>query len=269
MLTDFLYKYMSNDKDCLLGLIPDANKFAILISPLNANTLYPSTSSISSSYWIKKQNIISDNNVRILSGSFYSDDVNSDWSISTNLNLLGNVEPTGSDFTFSTKIKISTANIGNTIIPLFKQGGTDVNDTLDIHFEFNRNIDSSGSLDKLVINVYYESPVDSSSLNLESFELFDISSLIDTEVQLTVSIDSENSEIKVFANNNLIGSKVMDISKILDLNLNAPQNTSGNINTIVGGSKFIKMKNAFIWKRVIKPAELIFINKIISERIIK
>lgn len=268
MLTDFLYKYVSNDESCLLGIIPNENKFAVLLSPLNANTLYPKLSSIETNHWIKKYDIINDENVKVLGKSFISDDTRYDWSITTALNILGNTISTGSNFTFSTKININTANIGNRIIPIFKQGGVDVNDTLDIHFEFNRDLDISGASDKLVINVYYETPSDSSTLNLQSFELTNISRLLNREVQLTVIVDSDNSVIKVLANNELIGRKIMELDKILDLPLNTPQNVHNNayFKMIIGGSKFMEMGNAYIWKRALSPVEINFLNKINEER---
>lgn len=270
MLTDFLYKYISSDKDCLLGLIPNKDKFAVLISPLNSNTLYPKETSIESDQWIKKYGILDGENVKISNNkSFISSDDRYNWSIKTGLNLIGNTISTGNNFTFSTKINVSNSNIGNRIVKLFKQGGDDVNNTLDIHFEFNRDSDPNGSLDKLVINVYYERPSDSVALNLQSFELTNIWTLVNTDVQLTIVVDSDNSVIKVYSNNNLIGTKTMNLSEILDLPLNTPQSRPGNLNTTIGGSKFLEMKNAYIWKRALKATEIQFLNKMNSERVEK
>ena len=121
MLTDFLYKYISSDKDCLLGLIPNKDKFAVLISPLNPNTLYPKETSKETDFWIEKYNIISSENVKISNNkSFISSDDRYDWSIKTGLNLIGNTSSTGNNFTFSTKINVNNSNIGNRIVKLFK-----------------------------------------------------------------------------------------------------------------------------------------------------
>ena len=110
MFTNFLYEYISRDKRCLLGLIPDKNDFAKLISPLNENTLFPKTSLNSNiNYWIEKSNIINNENVKISeSECFASNDDRYDWKIESSLNILGRYSSIGNNFTFLTRIKINS-----------------------------------------------------------------------------------------------------------------------------------------------------------------
>lgn len=270
MLTNFLYNYTSCDKDCLLGLIPNEKEFATLISPLNANYIWPATVTANEETWIKKQSLLIDskNNVNVKDGFGSSED----WELKTGLSLM-NLD--SNCLTFSTKINIDTDNIGNSKVQLFKQGSDELNGLIDIYFDFNRETAFDGSLDTLVINVYYSSPSDSSYLNLQTFELSNIALLLGKEyVQLTIVINSKlpESNIIVYANNEIIGKMTMEISDILDLPFNTPADKIIYDKLYLGGNDVdgnatatnkLKMKNVFIWKRALSWNEIILFNKLV------
>lgn len=258
MSTNFLYEYTSKDKHCLLGLIPNNKDFCKLISPLNQKHIWFDPINNLSNNWIENMRIVEPYNVKTTNNVFESNDSINDWSLQTSLNLLGLYE---AQYTLSTKLNLNTTNISNEKIQIFKQGGIGTNGILDVYFKFNKDIAPDGSLDKLVIDVYLESS--NGSYELKTVELFNLSYFINTDVQLTIVISSSQNFIKVYADSQLIANNSINTNDFANHPLNTPVNENDYKKLIIGGSKHLKLKNVFVWKRILTDNEIKFLKKIL------
>lgn len=278
MLTNFLYKYTSCDKDCLLGIVPAGKKFANLISPLNSKYIWPASSSNSDSTipWVKDKSILVDVNDNILSsdGSFHvcedatvNENANLPWQLNTALSLTGLADDNCNVLSILTKFNLKSENLGVNKVQLFKQGGTGENGLIDIYFKFN-DTNTSEINAALVINIYFASSDDSNVVNPFLFEFTDVDQFLNEDVQLTILIDTKNNIVQIFNGNEEIGSKSLDIENVLDLPFNTPSfNESSYNNFIIGGDETktenLKIMGVFVWKRILNKNEISLLNKLL------
>lgn len=261
MLTDFLYKYTSSDKDCLFALIADKQNFAKLISPLNPEFIWPVTSNDDEN-WIVSRGIIFDNgkisypyeedkSINYQNGVFES--YNGIWEIGSNLALSA---IKNNSITISTKIKIDPNNAEGDYINLFYSG--DQQSHIQINYSLN--------------------PIDGNSLFVEFFvengvpvqyELFNVSEyLFGKELLLTIVInpdDLKGDVIKIYADDEIIGIRKFDTEEIDLINSKIlPPNTNRTFINDAGfaGGWNVKMKNFFIWNRTLSFNEIKLLTKL-------
>ena len=261
MLTDFLYKYTSSDKDCLFALIADKQNFAKLVSPLNPEFIWPVTSNDDEN-WIISRGIISDNGK-----IFYSDEEdklinyqngvfesrNGIWEIGSKLTLSA---IKNNSITISTKIKIDANDVEMDGINLFYSG--DQQSRIQISYNLN-TIDGNS----LFIEFFVENGVP------VQYELFNVDEyLFGKELLLTSVINPDDLKgdiIKIYADDEVIGIRKFDTEEIDLINSKIlPPNTNQTIinDAGFGGGWSVKMKNFFIWNRALSFNEIKLLTKL-------
>lgn len=155
--------------------------------------------------------------------------------------------------------------IENAKVQIFKQGFDNLDGVLDCYMHVYKT--SNEFFASLEFKVYYFNGLDVSTINLHtiSIDLNDslVKKFISNFSSLNVILDSSNGFVKLFINNDFIESKALDLIKINNSTLNYPSSNSDESKKfILGGvgTKCLKMRDFFIFKRILLDYELSFLN---------
>jgi hypothetical protein len=180
-------------------------------------------------------------------------------NISINRSQIWNYVSDGSSRSNAIKNKIDELN-DNSKIQFLKQGiSSDLNRVLDINFKIFKDI--TGIFGKIFVNVYFKDDAHMEKLEYEINDEF----LFERWNLLSFIISADDSELKLFNFDIKLCESSYSLAEETQLNYPTSNSSNDYILNIGGkGTSKLKIKNLFIFNRIIEVPEIRFLSKLLN-----